>query len=73
MRGPVAVLADSERFPGVLMVTVSDHAGWNAEGGGCIIDYVAGLAHRTGPSPYRSSPPFRWSTTSWTKRHTTSG
>ena len=49
-KGPVAVLADSERFPGVLMVTVSGHAGWNAEGGGCIIDYVAGLAHRTGQS-----------------------
>ena len=48
--GPVAVLADSERFPGVLMVTVSHHAGWNAEGGRCMIDYVAGFAHRTGQS-----------------------
>ncbi len=49
-KGPVAVLADSERFPGVLMVTVSHHAGWNAKGGECIIDYVADFAYRTGQS-----------------------
>ena len=46
--GPVAVLADSERFPGVLMVTLSHRAGRN--GGGCVIDYAAAVAHRAGQS-----------------------
>lgn len=48
--GPVAVLADSERFPGTIMATVSHQAGWDGDGGRCIIDYAAGLAHRTGQS-----------------------
>lgn len=48
--GLVAVLADSERFPGTLMATVSHQAGWNGAGGRCIVDYAAGLAHRTGQS-----------------------
>ena len=48
--GLVAVLADSERFSGTLMATISRQAGGDGDGGRCIIDYAAGLAHRTGQS-----------------------
>ena len=46
--GPVAVLADSQMFPGVLMVTISHDAKPDAGDAACLIDYAADLAHRTG-------------------------
>lgn len=46
--GPAAVLADSSRFPGVLMATVSFHMGGDAGAAACMVDYAAGVAHRTG-------------------------
>ena len=46
--GPAAVLADSRRFPGVLMATVSFDKGGDAGAAACIVDYAAGVAHRTG-------------------------
>lgn len=46
--GPVAVLADSQMFAGVLMVTVSYHAEPDPGDVVCLVDYAADLAHRTG-------------------------
>lgn len=46
--GPVAVLADSQVFPGVLMVTISHDAKPDVVDAACLIDYAAGLAYRTG-------------------------
>ena len=46
----VAVLADSERFPGTLMATITGQAGRDGNDDRCIIDYAADLAHRTDQS-----------------------
>lgn len=46
--GPVAVLADSQMFARVLMVTVSHHAEPDPGDAACLVDYAADLAHRTG-------------------------
>ncbi len=46
--GPVAVLADSQMFPGVLMVTISHDAEPDSRDAACLIDYAADLAHRAG-------------------------